>query len=110
MKNINLTIDEVKEKLAGKIIEDIPGEVLSTTLWKEFDFQVSATNEIDKYCREQGYNVDKIVISSYLSSDCGFSDNIKSCSNARLFILEENNQLIAILYMITSIDRKQHAL
>jgi hypothetical protein len=98
--------DYIENNVSGEIVDDYPGEVVYNSLCENFNFNTVSVNEIDVYCREKGYNVDKIIICSYLSSDCGCSDNIKSSTKSRLFVTEKDNKIIAILYIDTNVQRK----
>ena len=99
--------DQLKEGSFKKVIDDFPAEVVYKSLCNNFEFNCDTSSEVDKFCREKGYKLDKVVICSYLFSDLGVSEEIKSETKSRLFVIKEKEKLVGILYINTEVIRKK---
>ena len=111
MINIVEKIKSVCGEISEDIVYDINGIVLLETSDNLFNLYSKTHAEIKKYCREKGFNIQKIIfITSYDSTVSDFYDdkqliNLKTNSEDRLTIIKnKNNELVAYVFMSTHIQ------
>jgi len=77
------------------------GVVLVKTNNSIFDFHEIVIKEVKQYCKEQGYDIDKVVfISSYdLDLIEGPNLNLKMQGDSKISILKENDLIIARVFI-----------
>jgi len=87
------------------VIHEINGAVLCRTGDALFDFHEIVVDEVVKYCKENGYEVDKVVfVSSY---DVPINDkvvsNLKMKADSKISIIKENEKIIARVFIGESV-------
>jgi hypothetical protein len=83
------------------IFYEMNGAVLCNTNVAIFNFHKIAIGEITAYCKEQGYDVDKVVfVSSYdldIIEEKRVDLNIKMRADSKIRIVKENDKVIAMV-------------
>jgi hypothetical protein len=110
MINIIEKIQSVCGEISKDIVHDINGVVLCETSDNLFNLYSKTHAEVKKYCRDHGFDIQKIIfITAYDSTVSDFYDNkqlinLKTNSEDRLTIIKnKNSELVAYVFMSTHI-------
>ena len=86
---------------SDKVLYEMNGAVLYKTNNAIFDFHTIAVSDIKEYCKEQGYEIDKVVFISSYDVDIINNNipglNIKMEADSKIKIIKENNKIIAVV-------------
>jgi len=90
-----------KYLFSENVVHEMNAAVLTKTSHAIFDFYGTMVDEVSKYCKEQGYDIDKIVfVSSYDIEVVHVRDiNVKMKGESKIRIIEEDNKTLAVVCM-----------
>lgn len=104
----NKCVKRNKKYISSKhILHEMNGAVLCNTSESIFYFYGKIIDEVLEYCKNNNYNVDKIVFLTSYDIDIDKNEldkhNVKMHADSKIQIVEEDNKLIAVVFMGDSI-------
>ncbi|KKL97066.1 hypothetical protein LCGC14_1838190 [marine sediment metagenome] len=92
---------------SDNVVYSMNGSVLTRTDLAEFDLKTILLTEVEIYCKEVGYEVEKVFFLSYF--DTNIKEDVRGVnlhSDSRLIILKEGNGYIALVFSGSYIEIK----
>lgn len=89
-----------KQLFCKDIVHEMDGSVLMKTSYEQFKFNNILMDEIKKYCKEQGYDIDEVLFATFYQVNIEDSySKSNSDTDSKIFIVKYKEKYIAQVFI-----------